>query len=271
MATTLDFIEYVCDQIGGVGFARYKKMFGEYMMYVNDKPILLVCDNMVFVKILPCLDALMANAEKGVPYNGAREHYVVDIDNAELLQEIIRILEPITPLPKPKKKKISPKARKPVLPESYVREPPQEDDEYLRNGVFCFNISKMIDDIEHNRCEFAMGQIDVPVWKFNGADCKLKEEYVEAADLLRPVIIAEIAPDRLNGNSLIDSNNWRMRGYNVLDGHHRIEKASRLGIKTLDAYILPMETHICYMYEGFNEYVEYWNEKYKTLLSNRKH
>jgi DNA helicase-2/ATP-dependent DNA helicase PcrA len=35
-----------------VGAVRYKKMFGEYMVYVNEKPILLVCDNTVFVKIL---------------------------------------------------------------------------------------------------------------------------------------------------------------------------------------------------------------------------
>jgi len=45
MATTVDFIEYVCGQIDGVGAVRYKKMFGEYMAYVNDKPVLLVCDN----------------------------------------------------------------------------------------------------------------------------------------------------------------------------------------------------------------------------------
>lgn len=31
MGTTIDFIEYVCDQIAGVGEIRYKKMFGEYM------------------------------------------------------------------------------------------------------------------------------------------------------------------------------------------------------------------------------------------------
>jgi TfoX/Sxy family transcriptional regulator of competence genes len=51
MATELDFIEYVCDQINDVVVTRHKKMFGEYMVYVNDKPILLVCDNTVYVKI----------------------------------------------------------------------------------------------------------------------------------------------------------------------------------------------------------------------------
>lgn len=105
MATTVDFIEYVCGQIEGAGAVRYKKMFGEYMVYVNDKPILLVCDNTVFVKILPCLDALMSDAEKGHPYSGAKEHYVLDIDNAGLAHEVVAVLEPVTPLPKPRKKK----------------------------------------------------------------------------------------------------------------------------------------------------------------------
>jgi hypothetical protein len=105
MATTLDFIEYVCDQINDVGVVRHKKMFGEYMVYVNDKPILLVCNSTVYVKKLPCLDGLMADADTGCPYNGAKEHYILDTDNVELLREVVGILEPITPLPKPRKKK----------------------------------------------------------------------------------------------------------------------------------------------------------------------
>ncbi|MCL2153484.1 MAG: transcriptional regulator [Oscillospiraceae bacterium] len=105
MATTQEFIEYAASQAIGCGVVRYKKMFGEYMVYVNDKPILLVCDNTVFVKMLPCLDDLMADAEKGFPYDGAKEHYVLDIDDTELTKAVIGILEPITPLPKPRKKK----------------------------------------------------------------------------------------------------------------------------------------------------------------------
>ena len=105
MATTVDFIEYVCEQVAGTGSVRYKKMFGEYMVYVNDKPVLLVCDNTVFVKQLDCLSGEMKNAEKGFPYNGAKEHYILDIENAEFSRKIVGILEPVTPLPKPRKKK----------------------------------------------------------------------------------------------------------------------------------------------------------------------
>ena len=105
MATSLDFIEYVCGQIEGAGVVRYKKMFGEYMAYVNDKPILLVCDNTVFVKMLPCLDTLMQGAEKGYPYEGAKEHYILDIDNMAFAKEVVAVLEPVTQIPKPRKKK----------------------------------------------------------------------------------------------------------------------------------------------------------------------
>jgi TfoX/Sxy family transcriptional regulator of competence genes len=89
-------------------------MFGEYVVYVNDKPTLPVCDDVVFVKILPCLDALMADAGKDYPYNpekypGVKEHYILDIDNAEPARDVVRASEPVTPLPKPRKKKGEPK------------------------------------------------------------------------------------------------------------------------------------------------------------------
>lgn len=105
MATSLDFIEYVCEQISGVGDIRYRKMFGEYMAYVNDKPILLVCDSTVYVKQLPCIAEKMQQADKGFPYDGAKEHYILDIDNADFSKEIVMLLEEVIPLPKPKKKK----------------------------------------------------------------------------------------------------------------------------------------------------------------------
>jgi len=106
MATSVDFIEYVCEQISGVGAVRYRKMFGEYMVYVNDKPILLVCDNIVYVKKLDCIEEQMQEAEKGFPYDGAKEHYILDIDNSYFSKQVIELLEPVIPIPKPKKKKI---------------------------------------------------------------------------------------------------------------------------------------------------------------------
>ena len=105
MATDLSYIEYVCEQIHGNYAIRYKKMFGEYIVYANDKPVLLVCDNTVYVKKLNELSDIMQNADCGIPYDGTKEHYILDIDNSELFERVIAILEQVTPLPKKKSKK----------------------------------------------------------------------------------------------------------------------------------------------------------------------
>ena len=105
MATTVEYIEYVCEQIRGIGEIRYRKMFGEYMVYVNDKPILLVCDNTVYVKMLDCIADKMDCSSTGIPYKGAKEHYILDIDNINLSKDIICILEAVTPIHKSRKKK----------------------------------------------------------------------------------------------------------------------------------------------------------------------
>lgn len=104
MATTVEYIEYVCEQISGIGDIKYKKMFGEYMVYVNDKPVIIVCDNTTFVKKLPCIEEKMKEAQTGYPYEGAKEHYVLDIDNAEFCKSVIIEVEKVMPLPKPRKK-----------------------------------------------------------------------------------------------------------------------------------------------------------------------
>jgi len=104
MASTEGFIEFVIEQIGDIGNVRYRKMFGEYMVYVNDKPILLVCDDTVYVKMHDEIKEQMQEAETDTPYKGAKPHYILDIENQEHTLEIVRVLELVTPLPKPKKR-----------------------------------------------------------------------------------------------------------------------------------------------------------------------
>lgn len=103
MATTNEYIEYVYDQIKGIGEIRYKKMFGEFMVYVNDKPVIIVCDNIPFVKKLDCIEHNMQGARTGFPYKGAKEHYILDIDNSDFCKMIVSEIEKVTPVPKKKK------------------------------------------------------------------------------------------------------------------------------------------------------------------------
>ena len=105
MATSLTFINYVCEQLEGIGSIRYRKMFGEYMIYLNDKPVITVCDNTPFVKKLDVICDMMTDAGVGIPYNGAKEHYILDIDNPDFSKEVVLKIEEVTPIPKSKKKK----------------------------------------------------------------------------------------------------------------------------------------------------------------------
>lgn len=108
MASSPEFVAYVCEQVSPCGAVRFRKMFGEYMVYIDDRPLLLVCDNTVFIKKLPCVATLLANAEVGAPYPGAKEHYILDIDDSPLSCNAVAALLPFVDLPKPRKPK-SPK------------------------------------------------------------------------------------------------------------------------------------------------------------------
>ncbi|MCD1653814.1 TfoX/Sxy family protein [Treponema zuelzerae] len=105
MSTSVDFIEFAADQAAGTGAVRYRKMFGEYMLYVDDRPLLLVCDNVAYVKIREETASLLADAPVGPPYAGAKDHYILDIENRDLVHDVIRALLPVTPIPVKKSKK----------------------------------------------------------------------------------------------------------------------------------------------------------------------
>jgi TfoX/Sxy family transcriptional regulator of competence genes len=105
MASDLNFVQYVADQIQTGGEVAYKKMFGEYQVYLNGKPVVLVCDNTAFVKMLDCVKPLLENAETGFPYPGAKECYVVNPDDSDLLSKVAMVLEKNVPAPKPRKRK----------------------------------------------------------------------------------------------------------------------------------------------------------------------
>ena len=104
MPTTQDYMEFLFDQISTRWNKRYKKMFGEYMLYINEKPVLLVCDNTVYVKKLSCISPLIPEDSTGFPYKGAKKHYIVDIEDKDLLENVISELEKVLTVPDRKKK-----------------------------------------------------------------------------------------------------------------------------------------------------------------------
>ena len=102
MSTSKEYMDFVLEQLDGISGVTYRKMFGEYLVYVQERPVLLVCDNCVMVKKLPALAHLMADAPEGIPYDGAKAHYLLDIENRELVKAVVEILVQVTPVPRRK-------------------------------------------------------------------------------------------------------------------------------------------------------------------------
>jgi len=104
MSTSKEYMQFVLEQLDGIRGVTYKKMFGEFLVYVEEKPVLMVCDNCVMVKKLPELALFMADAPEGIPYDGAKAHYLLDIENRELTAAVIDILVQVTPVPRRKRR-----------------------------------------------------------------------------------------------------------------------------------------------------------------------
>ncbi len=104
MACTPEFIDSIIEILSPLGEVRSRKMMGDYVIYLNDKCIITACDNNAFIKKLPCLAPLMADAETGCAYQGAKEGYILPLSDPRTTRTVISTLWQALPDPKPKKK-----------------------------------------------------------------------------------------------------------------------------------------------------------------------
>jgi len=127
----------------------------------------------------------------------------------------------------------------------FTAHPVREDDELFPNGIFEFNVTRILEHIANNRAEVDL--VDVAVSDFYPEHSVLDESHVPDVDISKPVVLAEIAPG----------------SYNLIDGHHRMEKARRLGVEKIPAYKLHVHQHIAFLTskKAYLSYVEYWNGK----------
>ncbi|HET6432720.1 TfoX/Sxy family protein [Dyella sp.] len=104
MASDVGFVDYVCEQAGLGAALSYRRMFGEYALYLDDRVVALVCDNMLFVKPTEAGRALLDAVDEAPPYPGARMHWRMDavLDDGERLGRLLRATAAALPLPKPR-------------------------------------------------------------------------------------------------------------------------------------------------------------------------
>lgn len=105
MASSLEFVEYVLDQLKEAGEIRTRKMFGEYLFYLDGKYFAGVMDDRFMVKITEAGLQMMPNAKTEAPYEGGKAMFLIeDLEDREFLKQLTWATVAELPEPKPKKK-----------------------------------------------------------------------------------------------------------------------------------------------------------------------
>ena len=82
----------------------YRAMMGEYVLYYGGKVVGGIYDNRLLVKPTPSAVALMSEAPRELPYEGAKEMLLVEnIEDRKFLEKLFAAMYP--ELPEPKKKR----------------------------------------------------------------------------------------------------------------------------------------------------------------------
>ncbi|MDO6657861.1 hypothetical protein [Anaerobacillus sp. 1_MG-2023] len=139
------------------------------------------------------------------------------------------------------------KRRKIKMDNNYIPLPSHLGDETYPNGIFHFNISRIVEDIDSGILHVERETIDVKRWFKTHTHGKINETHLPTVDVSSSIIQAEIRPGR----------------FEVIDGNHRIEKAYLENISTIPSYKVKGEQLIPYFKakDGYMAFVEYWNSK----------
>lgn len=105
MASSSEFMQYICDQLASVSGITCRTMMGEYILYIHGRIFGGIYDDRLLLKDVPAAAALMSPARREIPYPGAREMLLAeDVDNSELLCRIVEAMYPELPEPKKRRK-----------------------------------------------------------------------------------------------------------------------------------------------------------------------
>ena len=100
MASTPEYLKYVLDLLRDVPEISYRKMMGEYVLYVSGKVFGGIYDDRFLVKHAKASDAVLQTEE--LPYEGGSMMLLVDIEDPETIADMV--VSMASELPTPKKR-----------------------------------------------------------------------------------------------------------------------------------------------------------------------
>ena len=105
MSSTNQYLEFVLDLLGELDNVAHRKMMGEYVLYYRGKVIGGIYDDRFLLKVTPATERLLPDAPRAIPYEGAKEMLLVELEDRDTLHDVVDAMWEELPAPKKRKKK----------------------------------------------------------------------------------------------------------------------------------------------------------------------
>lgn len=105
MASSKEYLDFIMEQLSGLEDVSWKAMMGEYIIYHRGRIVGGIYDDRFLVKPVKSAVAMMPDAGRELPYEGAKEMLLVDnVENRDFLRELVEAMYDELPAPKKKRK-----------------------------------------------------------------------------------------------------------------------------------------------------------------------
>ena len=93
MPSRKSYLDFILDQLSGIDGVSYRAMMGEYILYYRGKIIGGIYDDRFLVKPTKSALAMMPDAPRERPYEGAKEMLLVEeVDDREFMEALVSAL-----------------------------------------------------------------------------------------------------------------------------------------------------------------------------------
>ena len=93
MASTKPYLDFILEQLSDAGDVTFRPMMGEYILCYRGKIVGGIYDDRFLVKPTKSAAAMMPQAQRELPYEGAKEMLLVDnVEDRAFLRELLEAM-----------------------------------------------------------------------------------------------------------------------------------------------------------------------------------
>lgn len=107
MSSSVDYVNYILEQLSGAGRVRARRMFGEYGLFLDGLFFAVICGDELFIKPVQAALEAFPGLPMAPPYEGAKDYIRVDdTDDAPALCALVRLTcAALAEQPQPKRRR----------------------------------------------------------------------------------------------------------------------------------------------------------------------